>query len=141
MPGLLILNSIIRMKKNKEYFVTRPIQRPPTHPGTVLKEDVLPVTGMSTTEIAAVLRISRQHLHRILAGTQSVNAPIALKLAKLTGVSADLLLNMQQAFDLWTARLEIADDLASITPAVAREHESAYQKSTSDKRRKGHKRS
>lgn len=140
MPGLLIWNNIIRMTKDKEYFVTRPVQRPPTHPGTMIKEDLFPRIKMSTTEVAAVLGISRQQLHRILAGTQSVNAPIALKLGKLTGVSADLLMNMQQAFDLWTARIELADELASISPSVARDDESAYKKSVSAKRRRGPKR-
>ncbi len=42
-----------------EYFVKRPLKRPPVHPGEILREDVLPALGMSVSEAARRLGISR----------------------------------------------------------------------------------
>jgi len=53
-----------------EYFVNRPLKRSPVHPGEVLREDVLPALGLSVSEAARRLGISRQQLHRVLACTQ-----------------------------------------------------------------------
>jgi len=50
-----------------EYFVKRPLKRPPVHPGEILREDVLPTLGLSVSEAARRLGISRQQLHRVLA--------------------------------------------------------------------------
>ena len=45
--------------------------RPPTHPGAILREDVLPALGMSVSDVAKAPGVSRQKLHRILAETAS----------------------------------------------------------------------
>jgi addiction module HigA family antidote len=97
-----------------EYLVKRPIKRSPVHPGELLKIDVLPTLGLSVSDLSMKLKISRQHVHRILAGNQPVNAVVALKISKLTGVSPRLLLSMQQNFDLWHAEKSIADELNQI---------------------------
>ncbi len=96
------------------YLVKRPIKRPPVHPGELLKIDVLPALGLSVSDLSVKLKISRQHVHRILAGNQPVNAVVALKISKLTGVSPRLLLSMQQNFDLWHAEASIAGELNQI---------------------------
>jgi hypothetical protein len=44
-----------------EYFVKRPLKRPPVHPGYILREDVLSTLGLSVSEAARRLGISRQH--------------------------------------------------------------------------------
>jgi antitoxin HigA-1 len=41
-------------------------ERCPTHPGVLLREDVIPATGRTKAEIAHLLNISRQHLYDIL---------------------------------------------------------------------------
>ena len=48
-----------------EYRVKRPLQRPSIHPGEILREDVLPALGLSVSETAKRLGVSRQQLHRI----------------------------------------------------------------------------
>lgn len=93
--------------------------RRPTHPGAVLREDVLPATGLSLSEFARRLRVSRQSLHRILAEEQPVTAATALKLARLLGTSPDSWLNMQRAVDLWEASRRLAPELKKIERVAA----------------------
>ena len=59
--------------------ITRNPDRCPTHPGEVLREDVIPATGRSKAEIARMLGISRQHLHDILATRKPVSAEVAVR--------------------------------------------------------------
>jgi len=97
-----------------------PAERPPTHPGVILREDVLPSLGLSVSEAARQLRVSRQTLHRILAGTSSVTPEMAIRLGKFCGNGAGLWLRMQEAFDLWHAERRLAKELDKIpahTPA------------------------
>lgn len=98
-----------------------PHRRPPTHPGVILREDVLPALGLSVSEAARQLRVSRQTLHRILAGTSSVSPEMAVRLGKFCGNGAGLWLRMQEAFDLWHAERRLAEELDKIpahTPTV-----------------------
>jgi addiction module HigA family antidote len=82
------------------------IKRAPTHPGAILREDVLPAVGMSITGVAKALGVSRQQLHRIMAETAPVTPEMALRLGKFCGNGPDLWLRMQAAYDLWRARLD-----------------------------------
>jgi addiction module HigA family antidote len=77
--------------------------RSPTHPGELLREDVIPATGKTKTEIALLLGISRQHLYDILNGNKPVSPEVAVRLGKLFGNGAGLWLRMQSAFDQWHA--------------------------------------
>jgi addiction module HigA family antidote len=91
-----------------------PHRRPPTHPGSILREDVLPSLGLSVSEAARQLRVSRQTLHRILAGTSAVSPEMAVRLGKFCGNGAGLWLRMQEAFDLWHAERRLAEELDKI---------------------------
>ena len=54
--------------KNGERRAQRPDpNRPPVHPGEVLREDVLPAIGEPVMTVAKKLGVTRQHLHQILA--------------------------------------------------------------------------
>jgi len=88
--------------------------RCPTHPGAILREDVLPALSLGVSAAADALGISRQTLHRILAERLSVSPAMALRLGKFCGNGASVWLNMQRAYDLWHAEREIAHDLARI---------------------------
>lgn len=72
----------------------------PIHPGEVLREDVIPGTGLSKTKFAEKIGISREALHNILVGKSAVSTVVALKLSRLLGTSPEMWLNMQQAYDL-----------------------------------------
>jgi antitoxin HigA-1 len=88
--------------------------RPPTHPGALLREDILPALNMPVMTAANQLGVSRQTLHRLLAETLAVSPAMALRLGKFCGNGPELWLNMQMAYDLWSAERELAGELAKI---------------------------
>lgn len=81
--------------------------RCPTHPGEVLREDILPAVTQSKTEIAGLLGISRQHLYDILNEKKPVTPTVAARLGKLFGNGASLWIMMQGAHDAWHAEREV----------------------------------
>ena len=97
-----------------EYITNRPLKRPPIHPGEILREDILPALGLSVSETARRLGISRQQLHRILACTHPITIDMALRIGKFAGNGPSLWLRMQQSFDLWSAEHRLKEDLAKI---------------------------
>ena len=98
----------------EEYIVNRPLRRPPVHPGEVLREDVLKSLGLSVSEAARRLGVSRQQLHRVIAGTHPITTEMALRIGKFAGNGPGLWLRMQQAYDLWHAKQSMSDELARI---------------------------
>ena len=101
-------------KMTDEYLVTKRPSRPPTHPGEILREDVLPSLKLSVSEAARRLRISRQTLHRIMAGTHPVRPDMAVRLGKFCGNGPRFWLAMQQEHDLWLAERQMADQVDAI---------------------------
>lgn len=97
-----------------EYVVKRPLKRPPVHPGEILREDVLKNLGLSVSEAARRLGVSRQQLHRILARTHPITIEMALRIGKFAGNGPGLWLRMQQAYDLWYAENRMTDELSKI---------------------------
>ncbi len=93
--------------------------RAPTHPGAILREDVLPALGISVSQAARDLGISRQMLHRILAEEASVTPALALRIGKLCGNGPNLWANMQTACDLWQKKGEMERELRDIPTYVA----------------------
>ncbi len=79
----------------------------PMHPGEMLREDVLPEIGMSKTEIAKALGISRQTLYDIINERQPVTAEMAVRLGKFLGNGPRLWLNLQKAYDLAVAEATV----------------------------------
>jgi len=90
-----------------EYPAKRDPNRRPTHPGELLREDVIPATGKSKAEIARLLGISRQHLYDILAERKPVSPTVAVRLGKLFGDGTGVWIRMQAAYDAWHAEREI----------------------------------
>jgi addiction module HigA family antidote len=101
------------MDESDELIAERP-NRCPTHPGVVLRETVLPTLRLSVKDAAMDLRISRQTLHRILAGDVSVTPHMAVRLGKFCGNGPGLWLRMQQAHDLWKAERALKEELEQI---------------------------
>lgn len=83
--------------------MSRNPDRCPTHPGALLREDVIPATGKTTSEIAQMLGISRQHLHGVLAERKRVSTKVAVRFAKLFGNEPLFWIRMQGAFDAYCA--------------------------------------
>jgi addiction module HigA family antidote len=104
-----------------EYIVKRPLKRPPVHPGEILREDVLNNLGLSVSEAARRLGVSRQQLHRILASTHPITIEMALRIGKFAGNGPGLWLRMQQAYDLWYAENRMTDELSKIETVASRD--------------------
>ena len=75
--------------------------RRPTHPGALLREDVLPALGMTQTELARRLGVSRLSVSELLHEKRALSPDMAMRLGKLLGTSAESWLRMQAAVDLW----------------------------------------
>lgn len=99
--------------------MSRNPDRCPTHPGELLREDVIPVTGKPKAEIARMLGISRQHLHDILAERKPVSPESAVRLAKLFGNAPLVWIRMQGAHDAWHAAREV--DVSGVPTLFAAE--------------------
>ena len=70
------------------------------HPGPWLRTEVVEPHGLSVTETAAKLRVTRQAMSNLLGGRAGLSAEMALRFEKAFGLSADTLLRMQAAHDL-----------------------------------------
>ena len=86
----------------------------PPHPGSLLKEDILPELDISITEAATQLGVSRVALSRVINGKAAISAEMALRLeAWIGGPTAETWIRMQAEYDLWQARQKTT---LSITP-------------------------
>jgi addiction module HigA family antidote len=94
------------------YVAKRYSGRCPTHPGALLREDVIPATGGAKAEIAQLLAISRQHLYDILRERKPVSPAVAVRLGKLFGDGAGVWVRMQAVYDIWNA--ERKEDVSKI---------------------------
>jgi antitoxin HigA-1 len=106
---------------NQEFIVKREeISRPPTHPGVFFAADILPALGRRTIgEIAKLLGVSRQTLHRVMAGDTGVSPEMAVRLGKLCGNGPELWLNMQMRYDAWQARRRLGKRIDKIPTLTA----------------------
>ncbi len=76
-------------------------RRKPTHPGEVLREDVLPALEMTQAEFAKRLGVSRLSVSELLLEKRALTADMAIRIAKLTKTTPESWLRMQEALDLW----------------------------------------
>jgi antitoxin HigA-1 len=79
----------------------RHANRRPTHPGAVLREDVLPHLRMTQQEFADQLGVSRLTVSQLLHEKRGVTADMAMRLGRLLGNGPEIWLRMQQAVDIW----------------------------------------
>ena len=75
----------------------------PPHPGKILQDTVLGEGGLTVTEFARRLGVSRVALSRVVNGRATISADMALRLAAALGGSAESWLRMQASHDLWHA--------------------------------------
>lgn len=94
-------------------------QMRPTHPGEILREDIIPALRMSKVLVAKALRVSRQTLHDLLAARQGVTPLLALKLERVVGGSAEMWMNLQRDYDLSIVRRDKATEIAATEKLAA----------------------
>lgn len=94
-----------------------PSERPPTHPGEMLLEEILKPLDITQSAFAIRLGVSFPRLNEIVNGKRGVTPDTALRLAQVTGMSADFWLGLQQDWDLWHAlHSEAATEIARLEP-------------------------
>ena len=71
----------------------------PTHPGYILREMYLEPLGLSQTEAAANLGVTRKTFSMLLNGHQGISAEMALRLGKAFNTTPELWLNLQRNYD------------------------------------------
>jgi addiction module HigA family antidote len=73
----------------------------PAHPGEILREFI--PEGMSVTEVASCLHVTRVTLSRVLNGNAAVSTEMALRLARWLGTAPEMWIDLQTQYDLWVA--------------------------------------
>ena len=81
----------------------------PPHPGEVIKELCLEPLGLSVTDAAKALGVSRKTLSALLNGRSGISPEMALRLAKAFDTSAESWLNQQIQYDLWIAEQNLGE--------------------------------
>lgn len=79
-----------------------PTNRNPAHPGRLLRVHYLEPLGMSQTEFAERIGISRVRMNQLIRGKRGVTADTAIRLSKALGTTAEMWMNAQALYDLAT---------------------------------------
>jgi addiction module HigA family antidote len=89
----------------------------PPHPGRIVRDECLEPLGLSVTEAARVLGVSRQALNNLVNERAGISAEMAVRLTKAFGSTPDTWMRMQVAYDL--------DQIA-----ISRIHDKPYRKAS-----------
>jgi addiction module HigA family antidote len=81
-----------------------PLNRQPTHPGEMLREEFLIPMNLTQKQLADSIQVRYQRINEIVSGKRGVIPSTALRLAKYFGMSTDFWLNLQIKFDLYLAQ-------------------------------------
>ena len=106
--------------KSKSSITTErrlPTDRPPTHPGEMLRAEFIEPLGITQTAFALRLGVSFPRLNEVIKGRRSVTPDTALRLARVLGMPADFWLGLQSDWDLWHAiRSDQAREIDALEP-------------------------
>ena len=94
------------------------ITRKPTHPGRVLKCDVIEALGLTVTEAAKRLGVTRKALSELLNEHAALSPEMAVRVARATNTTPESWLRMQLKLDLWKAEQE-APQVQMLEPVKA----------------------
>ena len=94
----------------------RSSKRRPTHPGAILREDILSELKLSQTALAKRLGVSRRTISQIVNEQRPITADMAIRLSRFLGTTPDSWLSMQQAVDIWDTEHSKQANYARIKP-------------------------
>src|SRR5271154_3661299 len=77
----------------------------PAHPGDFIRTEIVEPAGLSVTDAAKALQVSRPALSSLLNGRADLSGDMALRIEKAFGVKMDTLMRMQSSFDIARTRL------------------------------------
>ena len=95
---------------------SKEMNRRPTHPGEMLREDFLPEYNLSVSSFARAIGVSRQTVNELILEKRALSLKMALLLSRYFGNSPQFWLNSQQAVDLWEVSRQIKKQLDRVAP-------------------------
>jgi len=81
----------------------------PPHPGRIVRQDCIEALGLTITEAARVLGVTRQALNNVVNGKAGISPEMAVRVSKAFGGSAEMWLRLQSNYDLAQVRPEDID--------------------------------
>jgi len=90
------------------------LERRPTHPGEMLREEYLPDYNLTVSELARCIGVSRQSVNELVRERRSLSTEMAVRLARLFGDSPESWINLQRNVDIWDAENSLQEDLQKI---------------------------
>ena len=89
-------------------------KRRPTHPGELLREEILQAANLTQAELAKRLSISRRAVGELLRERRALTADLACRLAQVFKTSPAFWMNLQQQYELRLAEKEMGAEIASL---------------------------
>lgn len=89
---------------------------PPTHPGELLRDEIMPAANLTQEKLAKLLGVSRRTVNEIATERRAVTADMAHRLARLFNTTPEFWLGLQQDVDLWRAERRSAGKYSQIKP-------------------------
>lgn len=94
-------------------------KRRPTHPGELLREEIVPAAELTQAELAARLGVSRRSVSDLLNERRSLTPDMAHRLARVFKTSPEFWMNLQQAVDIWEALVANREEYSRLQPLKA----------------------
>lgn len=88
----------------------------PIHPGEILREEFLVPMALSANRLAQAIGVPANRMTEIVGERRNLTADTALRLARVFGTTAEFWLNLQQAYELRSAEIELDGTLDTIKP-------------------------
>jgi len=95
------------------------LERKPTHPGEILKEEFLYPLGISQTQLAEAIGTTFRTVNEIINERRNLSSEMAVKLAKYFSTSIELWLNLQNQYDIYRISKSKSRQLKRIKPYTA----------------------
>jgi antitoxin HigA-1 len=89
---------------------------PPTHPGELLRKEIMPAAGLTQGRLAELIGVSRLTVNQIIMEKRGVSADMAHRLARLFDTTPEFWSGLQQDVDLWQAARDGSDQHRKIKP-------------------------
>ena len=88
----------------------------PLHPGVIIKDVLIDSTGLTISDAADRLGVTRTTLSRLLNQHAGVSPEMALRLSKLLNTSVDMWVNLQSQYDIWSVIHHHVSSINNIVP-------------------------
>lgn len=92
---------------------------PPLHPGEVLREEFMLARKLTAGRIAKACGVPRNRIEMIVREKLGISGDTALRLGRVLGTSAEVWMNLQQRYELETARLALGPAIENLEPLAA----------------------